>query len=190
MPTLCDPIDGSPPGSSVPGILQARILEWVAISFSIWTLSLYYYIKHKITVSVLIQYKIWSIHPVFLIKISLRIFTCSRSIPRTTNMFIFLGTQFSLFNTVTVQNVSILLSPSPRYIQDFSLSWILIHIQLILLCVCVSHSVVSDSANPWSVARQAPLSMGLSRQEYWSELPCPPPGDLPNLGTEPGSPAL
>ena len=35
-PTLCDPIDSSPPGSSVPGILQARILEWVAISFSNW----------------------------------------------------------------------------------------------------------------------------------------------------------
>ena len=33
-PTLCDPIDGSPPGSSVPGIFQARTLEWVAISFS------------------------------------------------------------------------------------------------------------------------------------------------------------
>ena len=33
-PTLCDPIDGSPPGSSVPGILQARILKWVAIPFS------------------------------------------------------------------------------------------------------------------------------------------------------------
>ena len=33
-PTLCDPIDGSPPGSTVPGILQARTLEWVAISFS------------------------------------------------------------------------------------------------------------------------------------------------------------
>ena len=33
-PTLCNPIDGSPPGSPVPGILQARILEWVAISFS------------------------------------------------------------------------------------------------------------------------------------------------------------
>ena len=33
-PTLCDPIDGSPPGSPVPGILQARILEWVATSFS------------------------------------------------------------------------------------------------------------------------------------------------------------
>ena len=35
-PTLCDPIDGSPPGSSVPGILQARTLEWAAISFYVW----------------------------------------------------------------------------------------------------------------------------------------------------------
>ena len=35
-PTLCDPIDGSPPGSSVPGILQARTLEWGAIAFSAW----------------------------------------------------------------------------------------------------------------------------------------------------------
>ena len=34
FPTLCDPIDGSPPGSPIPGILQARTLEWVAISFS------------------------------------------------------------------------------------------------------------------------------------------------------------
>ena len=33
-PTLCDPVDGSPPGSAIPGILQARTLEWVAISFS------------------------------------------------------------------------------------------------------------------------------------------------------------
>ena len=43
------------------------------------------------------------------------------------------------------------------------------------------------SANPRTVARQAPLSMGFSRQEYWSGLPCPPPGDLPNPGTEPSS---
>ena len=40
----------------------------------------------------------------------------------------------------------------------------------------------------WTVALQAPLSMGFSRQEYWSGLPFPPPGDLPNLGTEPASP--
>ena len=37
---------------------------------------------------------------------------------------------------------------------------------------------------PWTVAHQAPLSMGLSRQEYWSGLPCPPPGDLPHPGIE------
>ena len=43
---------------------------------------------------------------------------------------------------------------------------------------------------PWTVARQAPLSMGSSRQEYWSGLPFPSPGDLPNAGIEPESPAL
>ena len=42
----------------------------------------------------------------------------------------------------------------------------------------------------WTVAHQAPLSMEFSRQEYWSELPCPPPGDLPNLRIQPRSPAL
>ena len=42
----------------------------------------------------------------------------------------------------------------------------------------------------WAVARQAPLSMGFSRQEYWSGLPCPSPGDLPNPGIKPRSPAL
>ena len=41
---------------------------------------------------------------------------------------------------------------------------------------------------PWTAAQQVPLSMELFRQEYWSGLPCPPPGDLPNPGTEPTSP--
>ena len=40
---------------------------------------------------------------------------------------------------------------------------------------------------PWTIAYQAPLSMEFSRQEYWSELPYPSPGDLPNPGTEPKS---
>ena len=43
-------------------------------------------------------------------------------------------------------------------------------------------------ATPWTVARKAPLFMGFSRQEYWSGLPFPPPGDLPDPGTEPMSP--
>ena len=42
----------------------------------------------------------------------------------------------------------------------------------------------------WTVAHQAPLSMGFSRQEYWSGLPFPSLGNLPNPGIEPGSPAL
>ena len=51
-------------------------------------------------------------------------------------------------------------------------------------------SIMSDSVTPWTVAHQAPLSMGFSRQGYWSGLPCPPPGDLPNPGIEPRSPTL
>ena len=43
---------------------------------------------------------------------------------------------------------------------------------------------------PWTVARQAPLSIGFSRQEYWSGLPFLSPGDRPNPGTEPRSPAF
>ena len=44
-------------------------------------------------------------------------------------------------------------------------------------------------ATPWTVPRQIPLSLGFSRQEYWSGLPCPPPGDLHDPGLEPMSPA-
>ena len=81
-PTLCDPIDGSLPGSPIPGILQARTLEWVAIAFSnAW--------KWKVKVK--------------------------------------------------------------------------------------SLSRVRPSATPWTAAFQAPLSMGFSRQEYWSGLPLPSP---------------
>ena len=77
-PTLCDPIDGSPPGSPVPGILQARTLEWVAISFSnAWK---------------------WK-----------------------------------------------------EKVKSLSRVWVL--------------------ATPWTAAYQAPLSMGFSRQEYWSGVP-------------------
>ena len=81
-PTLCDPIDGSPPGSPFPGILQARTLEWVAISFSsAW--------KCKVKVKSLSRVRLFS--------------------------------------------------------------------------------------TPWTAAHQAPPSMGLSRQEYWSGVPSPSP---------------
>ena len=82
---LCDPIDGSPPGSPVPGILQVRTLEWVAISFSnAW--------KGKVKVKSLSRVRLFS--------------------------------------------------------------------------------------TPWTAARQAPLSMGFSKQEYWSGMPSPSPTDV------------
>ena len=68
------------------------------------------------------------------------------------------------------------------------------------VCMCVgaynfwscsfSCSVMSDSVTPWTVAHQGPLTTGFSRQEYWSGLPFPSPGDPPDPGMEPASPAL
>ena len=49
---------------------------------------------------------------------------------------------------------------------------------------------MSNSCDPWTVAGQAPLSMGFSRQEYWRGLSFPSPGHLPEPGIKPGSPAL
>ena len=54
----------------------------------------------------------------------------------------------------------------------------------------LSHLVVSDSVTTWTIACQASLCMEFPRQEYWSGLPFPSPGDLPDPGTEPPFPAL
>ena len=54
-------------------------------------------------------------------------------------------------------------------------------------CVLSCFSCVRPFATQWTVAHQAPLSKGFSRQEYWSGLPCPPPGDLPNPRINPAS---
>ena len=59
-----------------------------------------------------------------------------------------------------------------------------------MLCCASLRSSVRLFGTPWTVACQAPLSMGFSRQEYWSGFPCPPPGDLLNPGIKPRSPAL
>ena len=53
--------------------------------------------------------------------------------------------------------------------------------------MCAQLSVMSDSATPWIVARQVSLSTGFYRQEYWSGLPFPSPGDLPDPGIKPKS---
>ena len=56
--------------------------------------------------------------------------------------------------------------------------------------MCLVTQLYPTLCDHWTVACQAPLSMGFSRQEHWSRLPCPSPGDLPNLGIEPTSPVL
>ena len=76
--------------------------------------------------------------------------------------------------------------PRPQISQP---SWLSIHYTF-TICVLSHFSRVRLCATPWTLAHQAPLSMGFSRQEHWSGLPCPPPGDLPNPGIQPTSPAL
>ena len=78
---------------------------------------------------------------------------------------------------------------SLRYLTKMIQGWL----DIVLLFLDAWNLLLSHVwlfATPWTVAHQASLSMGFSRQDYWSVLPCPPPGDLPDAGIEPGSPAL
>ena len=74
--------------------------------------------------------------------------------------------------------LAVLFNPKPMFL-------------LSLLCtVYVSHSLMSDSATPWTVAHQAPLSIGFPRQESWHGLPFPCPGEFADFVIKPRSPAL
>ena len=82
--------------------------------------------------------------------------------------------------------------PVHYQLQEFTQT----HVHRVSDAVQPSHSLLSPSSPnvnftvPWTVAHQALLSMGFSRQESWSELPFPSPGELPDPGIEPGSPTL
>ena len=65
-----------------------------------------------------------------------------------------------------------------------------LNLSLIIFSLAYLLSHVGVFATPWPMGHQVPLSMGFSRQEYWSGLLFPSPGDLPNPGIEPGSPTL
>ena len=125
-------MDCSPPGSSVHGVSQARILEWVAISFS-----------------------------------------SESSQPRDQTYASLIGRQ-NLYHQA-----------SWGALYTFIIIQIKSESSIYLLLSYFSH--VWLFATLWTVACQAPLSLGFSRQEYWSGLPCPPPGDLPEPGIEPTS---
>ena len=80
-------------------------------------------------------------------------------------------------------------------LSDIHIYSIIILLNILILfcmhaCILSQFSCVQVFVTPWTVARQAPLSMEFSRQEYWSGLSFPSPGDLPDPGIKPGSPAL
>ena len=77
-------------------------------------------------------------------------------------------------------------------INSYSITFVLFRwysFVCVYVCVCVCSVMSNFFATPWTVVHQAPLSMGFPRPEYWSGLPFPPPGELPNPGIEPMSPA-
>ena len=86
-------------------------------------------------------------------------------------------------------HTSFLLLLITRTVFNRFMNCLYIHVYL-CMCVCESLSRVQLFAAPWTVAHQAPLSMEFFRQESWSGLPCPSPGDLSDPGIEPGHPAL
>ena len=86
-----------------------------------------------------------------------------------------MGVRMRVFRSLLIRMLLILLNRDSVLMTSCMLSWF---------------SRIRLSTTSWSVAHQAPLSIGFSRQKYWSGLPCPPPGDLPDPGSEPVSPAL
>ena len=187
-PTLCDPIDSSPTGSPIPGTLQARTLEWVAISFSnAWKWKSESEIAQSCpTLSDPMDCSPLgsSIHGIFQARvlewgaIAFSLLPMLSRNPGLLNYYVSLTTHIQsqellsiLQNTFLVHiDLSISPSRSKSRVKLFSL------VRLFVI--------------PWTVAYQAPLSMEFSRQKYWSELPFPSPGDLPDSGIEPRCPAL
>ena len=159
-PALCNPMDCSPSGSSVHGSLKARILEWIAISF-------------------------------FRDSFPPRDWTCVSWVSYIAGSFFTTSTTWECQHYISInQNKnknrkqqdkpvpSLLLAPCNE--GWLPLVFIIVHAQ------SLSHVQLFET--PWTIACQAPLSMGLSRQEFWSGLSFPPPWYLPYPGIEHVSP--
>ena len=216
--TLRDPMDCSLPGSSIHGIFQARAPEWVAIAFSHpyittgkttaltrWTfvgkvMSLLFNMLSRLMIAFLPRSKhlliSWLQSPsaVILEPRKIKFLTVSIVSPTICHevigpdaMILMLNFKpaFSLSSFISIKRLFSSSSLSPiRVVSSACLGWKPGKVKVKLL------SRVRLFSTPWTVAYQAPLSMGFSRQECWNGLPFPSPGDLPDTGIEPGSPAL
>ena len=115
-------------------------------------------------------------------------YTCPLGKQFSTRVFECIGSETRLSRT-DYKCYHLLWCPQTNYLTFLCLSF--------LICNLGTHTHTQKSlsrarlfATPWIVAHQAPPPMEFSRQEYWSGLTFPSPGDLPDLGIEPGSPAL
>ena len=97
---------------------------------------------------------------------------------------------FSQFGWIPIHLATTLITNSNKIAASPSFLVCVCVCVCVCACRCVCRSVVSDSSTPWTVAHQAPLSMQLSRQDYWNGLPFPSPEDLPNPRIEPRSPSF
>ena len=179
-PTLCDPRDGSPPGSPIPGILQARTLEWVSTSFSnawkwkvkvkslsnVWLLATPWTAAHQAPPSMgFSRQEYWSGVPLPSPKVA-------QSCPTLCNPMYY--TVHEILQARILEWVAFSLSRGSSQPRDQTQ---------------VSHIAGWLFATLWTGAcHTSPLSMEFSMQDYWSELPFYPPGGLPNPGFEPTFP--
>ena len=175
--TLCDLIDGSPPGSPVPGILQARTQEWVAICFSnAWK----WKVKAKSLSRVQLLASPWT--AAFQAPPSMGF---SRQdywsgLPLPSSMLCAAAAAKSLQSCLTLCDPidgSPPGSPVPGILQARTQEWVAISFSNAWKwkVKVKALSRVWLLANPWTAAFQAPPSMGFSRQEYWSGVPFPSP---------------
>ena len=146
-------MDCNPVGWCVHGILQAKILEWVAISS--------------------LRGSSWPGDRTWVSCIASRFFT----VWATREALIYKHFDFDIY--VQFEDV-----------RHEIYSYITFHISGNIASLILSCSLLSDSVTSWTIAHEAPLFMGYPRQEYWSGLPFPPPGNLPDPGIELVFPAL
>ena len=175
-PTLRDPMDCSLPGSSIHGIFQARVLEWGAIAFSMLRTG-------QVQMSLTSK---WISCGTFMIDYDSVIKKKLLGFP---------------WNRIYLPHILLCLLPGWTIIFLYDHSFfleLLTDLDFVSLALCVHHvlccalslSRAQFFASSWIVAHQAPRSVEFSRQEYWSGLPGPPPGDLPDPRIEPRSPTM
>ena len=190
-PTLCDPIDGSPPGSPVPGILQARTLEWVAISFSsawkwkvkvkslsrVWLLATPWTTAYQAPPSMgFSRQEYWSGVPLP------SLVCCATSL---LSYFQYSGFKNYFHSTWLIKQIKVRLLWLRRDGYPGSFRWC-----YLFLVVCLVTRSCPILCDPMDCSLRGSSVRQILQAKFWNEKPFPYPGDLPNPGVKPRSPSL